>query len=315
VIPAGIPPVDGLTAVLSLVPTELVDVVRQLTGGDVADKLGEWLRDAARSLVRIVLVVIIALVVLRLLRAAVGRIVAGVLSAQGEPTAVLRQRADTLGRVAESTGRVVVIVIAMMMILTNLGMDIGPLIASAGLAGIAIGLGAQSLVRDMINGFFILFEDQFGVGDVITVGAESGTVETIDLRRTVLRAVDGSQIIIPNGEIRVLQNQSKGWSRAVLDIQTAPYADDAQVVSVLHEVLDGIQQDPLIGGHILEPPQVLGVTSITATGVTFRVLVKTEPLQQWAVERELRLRIREAFRRHQIPVPAVATTISPGEPG
>ena len=312
---AGIHPVDGLTAILSLAPGDLLDAARQLTGDDVTGKLGDLLRDAARSLVRIVLVVIIALVALRLLRAAVGRIVAGVLSAQGEPTAAQRQRADTLGRVTESTGRVVIIIVAAMMILANLGMDIGPLIASAGLAGIAIGLGAQSLVRDTINGFFILFEDQFGVGDVITVGAESGTVETIDLRRTVLRAVNGAQIIIPNGEIRVLQNQSKGWSRAVIDVQTTPYADDAQVVAVLREVTAQVVDDPQIGQHILEPPQVLGVTSISATGVTFRVLVKTEPLQQWAVERELRLRIREAFRQHQIPVPAVATTVAAGEPG
>lgn len=302
---------NGGIAALNLIPAELVEAVDYLTGDAVVDQVGTFLSDAARSLARIVLIIVISLVILRLLRAAVQRVVTGFLTAQGEPTPVLRQRADTLGRVVESTGRVIIIAIAVMMVLTNLGMDIAPLIASAGLAGVAIGLGAQSLVRDMINGFFIIFENQYGVGDVITVGGDTGTVEIIDLRRTVLRSINGAQIIVPNGEIRVIQNLSKGWSRAVIDIQTAPTADDTKVVEVLNNVLSGIEDDPQIGKYILEPPQVLGVNQITVTGVTFRILVRTEPLQQWGVERELRLRFREAFRAHNIPVPVVATTTLP----
>lgn len=310
----GILPPDCLPTVLSLIPADLLDVVRQISGGDITDWLGGVLLGAARSIARILIIVVVSLILLRLLRTIVTRIVGGVLSSHEEPTAVLTQRADTLGRVAESTGRAVVIVIASMMVLSNLGMNLAPLIASAGLAGIAIGLGAQSLVRDMLNGFFILFEDQYGVGDFITVGNESGFVEAIDLRRTVLRSIGGTQIIVPNGEIRVLENQSKGWSRAVIDIQAAPTADDAKVLDVLHEVLDGIEHDPQLGEHILEPPMFLGVTSIAPTGVTFRVLIKTVPLEQWGIERELRLRIREAFRLHDIPVP-VATAVQTTDMG
>lgn len=305
---AGHVPVDTVIAILSIVPAEILDFVREITADDVVRRVGEWLLGVGESILRIVLIVIVALVILRLLRAAVGRVVAGVLATPNEVTAVLEQRAETLARVVESTGRALIVLIATMMVLSNMGMDLAPLIASAGLAGIAIGLGAQSLVRDMLNGFFILFEDQYGVGDFITVGAESGFVETIDLRRTVLRSIGGTQIIIPNGEIRVLENQSKGWSRAVIDIQTAPTADDAQVVAVLNDVLKDIEHDPQIGRHILEPPMFLGVTAIAPTGVTFRILIKTVPLEQWGVERELRLRIREAFRLHDIPVP-VATAV------
>ncbi len=305
---AGTVPANVLMATLSLLPAELLHDLRQITASGVAGRLGDWLLGAGRSVISIVLIIIISLVVLRLLRATVSRILSGVLSTSSEPTVVLEQRAETLARVVESTGRAMIFIIATMMILSNLGMNLAPLIASAGLAGIAIGLGAQSLVRDMLNGFFILFEDQYGVGDFITVGAESGFVETIDLRRTVLRSIGGTQIIIPNGEIRVLENQSKGWSRAVIDIQTAPMADDAQVVAVLTEVLKDIEHDPQIGQHILEPPMFLGVTAIAPTGVTFRILIKTVPLEQWGVERELRLRIREAFRLHDIPLP-VATAV------
>ncbi|MCO5178342.1 MAG: mechanosensitive ion channel family protein, partial [Thermomicrobiales bacterium] len=200
-VPAGIYLVDSAVTVLSQVPNEILD---GLTTDEVVEQVSGFLGDAGRSLARIALIIVVSLIILRLLRAAVQRVVTGFLTAQGEPTPVLVQRADTLGRVVESTGRVIVIAIAVMMVLTNLGMDIAPLIASAGLAGVAIGLGAQSLVRDMINGFFIIFENQYGVGDVITVGADTGTVETIDLRRTVLRSINGAQIIIPNGEIRVI---------------------------------------------------------------------------------------------------------------
>ncbi len=305
---AGTVPANVLMATLSLLPAGLLHDLRQITASGVAGRLGDWLLGAGRSVISIVLIIVISLVVLRLLRATVSRILSGVLSTSSEPTVVLEQRAETLARVVESTGRAMIFIIATMMILSNLGMNLAPLIASAGLAGIAIGLGAQSLVRDMLNGFFILFEDQYGVGDFITVGAESGFVETIDLRRTVLRSIGGTQIIIPNGEIRVLENQSKGWSRAVIDIQTAPMADDAQVVAVLTEVLKDIEHDPQIGQHILEPPMFLGVTAIAPTGVTFRILIKTVPLEQWGVERELRLRIREAFRLHDIPLP-VATAV------
>jgi small conductance mechanosensitive channel len=191
------------------------------------------------------------------------------------------------------------------MVLATLGVDIGPLLASAGIAGLAIGLGAQTLIRDVISGFFIIFENQYSIGDVVAINAFSGTVEEVGLRRTVLRSIDGAMIIIPNGDIRSVENQSRGWSQAVVDVETTLDVDDTHVVAILHELLDDVQADPVIGRSILEPPEVLGVTTVSATAVSFRVVVRTKPGQQEPVERALRLRIRQAFREREIPMPGL----------
>ncbi|HEX5165356.1 MAG TPA: mechanosensitive ion channel family protein [Thermomicrobiales bacterium] len=301
-----------LKTVLAISVDGVIDRFTAITSGDVVDRLRDHAGAAVEAIVSIAIVVIVAMLILRVLRSFVQNIVERVLSGNDQTQRDLQQKAQTLANVIESTGRFIVFVIAGMMILSNLGFQIAPLLASAGIAGLAIGLGAQSLIKDTINGFFILMENQFGVGDVIAVGASSGTVEEISLRRTVLRAVNGAQVIIPNGEIRTVENLSKGWSRAVLDIETAANVDDAKVLDLLHEMLDHAQEDPLIGSKILEPPQILGISSISVTGVTFRVLVKTEPLQQWMVERELRLRIRQTFIENGIAMPVLTSaTIAP----
>ncbi len=293
-----------------------IDQLLTITRDDVLDRLRAQGEVALEATFSIVVVVVVAIIVLRLLRSFVKRVIVRVQSTSDQTPREVQQKAQTLANVIESTGRFIVLVVAGMMILTNLGFEIGPLIASAGIAGLAIGLGAQSLIKDTINGFFILMENQFGVGDVIVVGASSGTVEEISLRRTVLRAVNGAQVIIPNGEIRMVENQSKGWSRAVLDIETTADVDDKKVLALLHELLDTIQSDPLIGSKILEPPQILGISATSVNGVTFRVLIKTEPLQQWMVERELRLRIRQSFIDNGIAMPTLtsATIAPPGAP-
>jgi small conductance mechanosensitive channel len=297
---------------LTTTPQELIDRFIDITRDDVFDQLRSKAEGAAQSAISIVIIVVVSFIILRLLRTFVGKLIARVQASPDQTPREMQQKAQTLANVVESTGRFIVITVAGMMILTNLGFDIAPLIASAGIAGLALGLGAQSLIKDTINGFFILMENHFAVGDVITVGAESGTVEEITLRRTVIRAVNGAQIIIPNGEIRTVENQSKGWSRAVLDVETASSVDDEKVLAVLHELLDEIQSDPVIGSQILEPPQILGISAITVTGVTFRVLIKTRPLQQWTVERELRLRIRQAFVENGIAMPVLTSaTITP----
>jgi moderate conductance mechanosensitive channel len=286
---------------------EITERLRNITQQEVVDRLVAWGEEAITSAIAIVIILVIAIIILRLLRTSVQRIVQRVLERQDQPPRELKQKAQTLANVIESTGRLVIFLIAGMMVLSNLGMEIAPLIASAGIAGLAIGFGAQSLIRDTINGFFILFENQYAVGDVIRIDPHSGSVEEVSLRRTVIRSINGAVVIIPNGEVRAVENLSKGWSRAVIDIETSASEDDTQVVAVLHELLDNIQEDPEIGEYILEPPQVLGISAISVTGVTFRVLVKTEPLQQWTVERSLRLRIRQAFREHGISVPVLTS--------
>jgi small-conductance mechanosensitive channel len=281
----------------------LLEPVYAITQRDVRDQFSDWLGDALSSIVSIVVIVIVALIVLRLLRSAVQRVVTRVLDRQDQSQRELRQKAQTLANVIESAGRLVVFILAGMMILGKLGLDIAPLIASAGVAGLAIGLGAQSLIRDTINGFFILFENQYAVGDVVRIGESAGSVEEVNLRRTVLRSVNGAAIIIPNGEVRVVQNQSKGWSRAVIDVTVAADTDAGVVIDLLHSLLDHVQDDPQFGAQVLEPPEILGVTAIDMTGVTFRVLVKTQPLQQWQVERQLRQRIWQALRERGISLP------------
>jgi len=293
--------------VLKISVAEPSERMLMVTQDEVIDTLLETGERALGTIISIVIIVAITFIVLRILRSSVKRIAERILSTHQYQTRELQQKAQTLASVIESAGRAIILVLAAMTVLTNLGIEIGPLIASAGIAGIAIGLGAQTMIKDTINGFFILIENQYAVGDVVIVGGQSGTVEEVTLRRTVLRALDGSQIIIPNGEIREVSNQSKGWSRAVLDIETAYNVDDKQVLELLQDLVSNIQADPIIGADILEPPQVLGFSSISLTGVTFRILIKTLPLQQWKVERELRLRIRQMFLEHGIAMPVLTS--------
>lgn len=267
----------------------------------------DWFNGSGRFVIErgsnVLIVLVLTFIVLRILRAVVQRFVRGVTSRQGGSRREAQQKAETLGSAVESTGRLIIIIIASVMIIGALGLNIGPLIASAGIAGIAIGLGAQSLIRDMVNGFFILMENQYAVGDSVTIGAFSGAVEEVSLRRTVLRSVNGEMIVIPNGTITAVQNASKGWSRAVIDVETAPTANDQQVIALLREVIAELQADPELGKAIVDTPQVLGVTATSASSVTFRLLIKTPPLQQWNMEREVRMRVRVRLQEAGIPLP------------
>jgi small conductance mechanosensitive channel len=277
-----------------------------LSWDQIVSWLGDFVRWVITSLGGTLLIVILALIALRLLRRLVVVFIARVIERGGEPSPELTQKANTLATVVLSTGRLIVLITAGMMILSSLGVDIGPLIASAGIAGLAIGLGAQSLIRDMINGFMILMENQFGVGDTVIIGAFSGTVEEISLRRTVIRAADGSAVYIPNGQIAAVVNQSKGYANAIVDVVVLPGADDARVTEAMHEALAGIQEDEKIGEAILEPPRVLGITSIAPGGVTYRVVTKVSPLQRPAIEREMPRRIYQCCREREIPQPTLA---------
>lgn len=283
------------------------DVVGQVTAIGIND-VTDWLLDFAQAAIprvtSIVVIVVIALLVLRLLRSTVQKFVRGVLERRDEQPRDLTQKAETLASVIESTGRFIVFIVAGMMVLTNLGLDIAPLIASAGIAGLAIGLGAQSLIRDMLNGFLILFENQYGVGDFVQIDPVSGTVEELTLRRTVLRSVNGAAIVIPNGDVRIVQNLSKGWSRAIVDINLAPEADDEQVMAILHDLFDNIQDDPELGPKILEPPTILGLTSVSINQVTYRAMFKTLPMEQWSIQRALQRRARRRLIAEGVPFPA-----------
>jgi small-conductance mechanosensitive channel len=213
------------------------------------------------------------------------------------------QRARSMGGLLKSviTGIVVAIVVTMM--LAELNYDIGPIIASAGIVGVALGFGAQNLVKDFFAGTFMIFEDQLGVGDVVDLGHASGTVEAVSLRVTRLRDVNGTVWYVRNGEILRVGNQSQNWARAVLDV-TVPYREDvARVRSVLSDVADDLWHDEDFEGVIIEEPEIWGVEAVTADEVTIRVTLKTAPLEQWRVAREMRARIKAQFDSQGIGTP------------
>ncbi|MFT4082688.1 MAG: mechanosensitive ion channel family protein [Nocardioides sp.] len=213
------------------------------------------------------------------------------------------QRAKTMGDLLKSVITGVVFAIFGTMVLDQLGINIAPILASAGIIGIALGFGAQSLVKDYLSGIFMIFEDQYGVGDVVDVGSASGTVEAVSLRVTRLRALDGTVWYVPNGEILRVGNQSQNWARAVIDVTVGYQEDLTRVRRVLAEVAHGLWEDEEFASVIIEEPEVTGVEALTADGVTIRVLVKTQPLEQWAVARELRARIKARLEFEHIEIP------------
>lgn len=213
------------------------------------------------------------------------------------------QRAKTMGTLLKSIITGLLLAIFGTMMLSELGVNIAPIIASAGIVGLAIGFGAQSLVKDFMTGMFMIFEDQYGVGDVVDVGEASGTVEAVSLRVTRLRALDGTVWYVPNGAITRVGNMSQNWSRAVVDVGVAYHEDIARVRRVLAELAHDLWQDDEFTGVVIEEPEVTGVEALAADEVTLRVLLKTAPLQQWAVARELRQRIKARFDHEGIEIP------------
>ena len=212
------------------------------------------------------------------------------------------QRSRTIGSVLKSVTTGTVGVVVMLMVLDLVGIPIGPLLASAGILGVALGFGSQTLVKDFLSGIFMVAEDQYGVGDVVDLGDASGVVEAVGLRVTRIRDVDGTVWYIRNGEVLRVGNRSQGWARAVLDVGIAYGEDVAHAQELLLDVARGVQSDEEFGELVLEEPEMWGVESVSADGVVLRLVVKTQPLQQWAVARELRLRIKERFDAEGIAV-------------
>jgi moderate conductance mechanosensitive channel len=211
-------------------------------------------------------------------------------------------RAATLGSLLKSIVTVVIGVIVVVMAMEILGYPIGPLIASAGILGVALGFGAQNLVKDFLSGIFMLLEDQYGVGDVIDMGPASGTVEGVGLRVTRMRAIDGTVWYVRNGEVVRVGNSSHGWARAVLDVPVAYGQDSERARALVEQVAAELAADPEWSEHVLEAPEVWGVEDVQADAYMLRLVVKTEPLQQWPVARELRERIMRTFTAEGVEI-------------
>jgi small-conductance mechanosensitive channel len=189
------------------------------------------------------------------------------------------------------------------MILGELGIQLGPLLATAGIGALAIGFGAQSLVKDVISGFFIILENHYRIGDVIEVAGVSGLVESVSLRRTVLRDLEGKVHTVPNGEIKVVSNLSKEWSRALVDIGISYREDIDQIIDLLAQIGKELEAEEPYKSAILEPPQILGVERFGESQLVIRMIVKTMPLKQWEVGRELRRRLKNRFDEKGIQIP------------
>jgi len=232
---------------------------------------------------------------------AVTRIVAR--GTQEQTKEEIKKRADTLSNVLITSLQVFVLVIALFIVLSELNINIAPILASAGVAGVAIGFGAQSLVKDIIAGFFIVMENQYRIGDVVNIAGIGGLVEEVNLRRTVLRDLDGIVHIVPNGEIKVASNYTKEWSRVNMNIAISYGADIETATRIINKVCKDMAEEPRWAPLIIKAPQVLRVDKLGDSGVELKVLGDTKPIYQWDIMGELRKRIKLAFDKEGIEIP------------
>jgi moderate conductance mechanosensitive channel len=325
-----------------------VNIVNDLAQPDCAQEAGSWcarfyewtnndfLARSADTIVdktvTIAVIVVVALIVRRLLHKLITRVVEGAAESRlhrmlhraprrvkqvAAPLVSARraQRARTIGSVLRSIASVVVLVIAAIMVLAEFGVALGPILASAGIVGIAIGFGAQNLVRDFLSGMFMLLEDQYGVGDVVDLGEASGTVEAVGLRITTVRDLAGTVWYVRNGEILRVGNKSQGYAVAVIDLPLGHSADVDEVKEIVARVATERVAEADLADDVLEPPDVLGVERVGPEGFTFRLTVRTNPGKQWAVQRALNAAIADALDEAGVPRPALFPGAHPSTPG
>jgi small conductance mechanosensitive channel len=259
------------------------------------DIVGPLYAPVVESTIRIVGILVLAYLILRLIDSALNRLRLIIPSADALGIARVEQRTETLRHIIRSVTKGILVLVVALQVIAELGYNVGPVMASAGIAGLAVGFGAQSLVKDVISGFFILFEDQFGIGDVVRVGNFTGVVERMTLRATVLRNLEGQVHVVPNGNILNVTVMTKDWARAVLDIQVPHRQELGRVFDVLQSVGGRLAQD--WPDRVLDKPSILGIEKLDDSGVTIRCIVKTPPFKQADVLREWRRRVKDEFDR------------------
>jgi moderate conductance mechanosensitive channel len=280
----------------------------------LADQADVWIGGA----IRVVLIVVVALVVRALLHRLVTRVVEGAGSNKvarvlgrapkrfrlpAQMSARREQRAKTIASVLRSIVSAVVLLTAAIMVLAEFGVNLAPILASAGIVGVAVGFGAQNLVKDFLSGMFMLLEDQYGVGDIVDVGEASGVVESVGLRITTLRDLQGTVWYVRNGEILRVGNKSQGYAVAVVDLPLAHQADMAQASALAGRVATERVAQADLAEDVLEKPEVLGVEKVTTEGALLRLTVKVHPGKQWSVQRALNAAITDAFDDEHVPRP------------
>jgi small-conductance mechanosensitive channel len=271
------------------------------------EPLAAW---AFESGLRVILIAVLAYALVRAVRLVVQRFEHEVNKGVGLDALERAKRARTLGSLIRNVAASMIVGVSVLMILRELGVDIAPVLAGAGILGLAVGFGAQTLVRDIISGFFLILEDQVRVGDVAAINGQGGLVEAINLRTIVLRDFDGVVHVFPNGAITTLANRTKDFSFYVIDVGIAYGEDPERVTQVLNEVGAGLQTDDRYGPNILAPIEVVGVDAFADSAVTLKMRIKTVPLKQWEVGRELRRRILKAFAQHGIEIPFPQRVVS-----
>ena len=317
---------EGLLDACGVEASYICEQVFEWTNNELLATGADWLLDRP---IRILLIVILAWTASKVLQRAVLKFAQTIANSPTDPRLqTLRERgpgkllmeerelkrasarAETIGLVLRSLGVAGVWMVAAFMILGQLDIDLAPLIAGAGIGGLALGFGAQSIVKDFLSGLFMLIEDQYGVGDIVDVGSASGTVEKVSLRSTTIRDVKGTVWHVPNGAISRVGNSSQLWSRALLDVEVAYDTDLDLARDVIQQVGDTLWEDPEWGGdELMERPEIWGVQDLGASAVALRLVVKTEPSKQWAVERELRMRLKVAFDKAGIEIPFPQQTV------
>ncbi|HEY7920652.1 MAG TPA: mechanosensitive ion channel family protein [Streptosporangiaceae bacterium] len=280
-----------------------------------------WLAQPLSTVLRIIFVLLIAVLVRIVAHRLINKITsrAAQTGGNGKSDAARmllgerrRQRANALGSILRNSASVLIFGIAAVTIAGDLGLNLAPVLASAGVLGLAIGFGAQSLVRDFLSGIFMLLEDQYGVGDVIDAGYATGTVEAVSLRVTRLRDVNGVVWHVRNGTINRIGNESQGWARAVVDFPVAYDQDLPGVRQTMKDTADQMWQEPRWHDVIMEEPEVWGVESVSSDAIVMRLVARTLPLRQWEVARELRERLKNALASASVDGEPVATAIGAG---
>ncbi len=273
--------------------------------GNFPALLRDWREDTVtflhHDMPKLVIIVVGALVLSRLLRVMVRRIAA--LQEKKLPSGIRAQKIRTMASVITSVGVFVIFFWAVLQALPLFGLNLGPLLASAGIAGLAIGFGAQTLVHDFINGFFILIENQYDIGDNVRIAGVKGTVEAMSLRHTLLRDEDGTVHFVPNSEIKIVSNTTRDWSQLTLRVTVAYSEPSDRIVKLLQEVGDEVRHDPAYADDIVSDIQVPGIDRVGNGEAEYLMLVKTRPNKQYAVSRELRRRIKECFHMQNVQTP------------
>jgi small-conductance mechanosensitive channel len=276
------------------------------TLGELLERLAEALRldgeTLVRAGVRVLGIWLLAWLAYRVVALAARRIEKEVDDGDDSVTTLRERRGHTISQLLRSVGRLLVISIALLLTF-NVFIDIGPILAGAGILGLAVSFGAQSLVKDFLSGFFILFENQFAIGDVIEAGGKSGTVEKMTLRVVVLRDLKGTIHIVPNSEIKVVSNMTRGWSRAVVDVGVTYEEDVDRALAVVRDEAAQFSTDKAWGAQLDGPLEVPGIESLSDSAVVIRTLIKTQPGSQWATAREFRRRLKKRLDREGMSIP------------